>query len=166
LNTAFTESSIHLSPLNPEETGPYGSQPSTKLKQQLVTDNLNQLLEVLPPTIRTHLDRLESLDDLLEIILDLGRPAEARFPNSVLELGGHGVAFDDIDYVVNRVGTFGKDNRAGIERTLHRISAIRNRSGKVVGLTCRIGRAVYGTIDIIQDVVEGGKSILMLGRPG
>src|SRR5207237_8594195 len=106
------------------------------------------------------------LEELLEIVLDLGRPAEARYPERVIELGNHGVTFEDIDYVVSRVGTFGKDNRAGIERTLHRISAIRNRVGKIVGLTCRIGRAVYGTIDIIQDVVEGGRSILMLGRHG
>jgi stage III sporulation protein SpoIIIAA len=67
---------------------------------------------------------------------------------------------------VDHIGLFGDDNRAGIERTLHRISAIRNRSGKVVGLTCRIGRAVYGTIEIIADFVESGKSILIMGRPG
>jgi len=136
------------------------------VKQQRITDNLAQLLEVLPPAIRQHIETAEPLDDLLEIVLDLGRIPEARFPNRVIELGRQPVTNEDIEYVVCRVGTFGKDNRAGIERTLHRISAIRNRVGKIVGLTCRIGRAVYGTIDIIQDVVEGGKSILILGRPG
>jgi stage III sporulation protein SpoIIIAA len=134
--------------------------------QQRVTDNLSQLLEVLPPAIRQHLEREDSLEDLLEIVMDLGRIPEARFPERVVELGVEPIMADHIDFVVGRVGAFGKDNRAGIERTLHRISAIRNRQGRIVGLICRIGRAVYGTIDIIQDVVETGKSILLLGRPG
>jgi len=136
------------------------------VKQQQVTDNLDQLLNVLPPVIKEKLLQANSLDELLEIVLDLGRVAEARYPDRVVELGDRGITTDDIDYVVTRVGAFGKDNRAGIERTLHRISAIRNRVGKIVGLTCRIGRAVFGTIDIIQDVVESGSSILILGRPG
>jgi len=138
------------------------ARPPTGLKQQRITDNLDQLLEVLPPVIRRHLEQAGSLEDLLEIVLDLGRIPEARFPDSVLELGDVPVTELDIEHVTSRVGAFGKDNRAGIERTLHRISAIRNRVGKIVGLTCRIGRAVYGTIDIIQDVVESGKSILIL----
>jgi stage III sporulation protein SpoIIIAA len=136
------------------------------VKQHRITDNLNQLLEVLPPAIQRHLSEDDSREDLLEIVMDLGRIPEARYPSRVLELGDHPVSQEDLDYVVARVGAFGKDNRAGIERTLHRISAIRNRVGKIVGLTCRIGRAVFGTIDIIQDVVESGRSILMLGRPG
>ena len=139
---------------------------SLTIKQQRITDNLTQLLDVLPPALRAELDKQYNLDELLEIIIDLGRVPEARYPDSVAELGTDGITQSDIDFVVKRVGAFGKDNRAGIERTLHRISAIRNRTGKIVGLTCRIGRAVYGTIDIIQDVVESGKSILMLGRPG
>ncbi len=134
--------------------------------QQRITDNLSQLLEVLPPPLREALEREDSLEDLLEIVMDLGRIPEARFPERVVELGDAPVTAAELDFVVGRVGAFGKDNRAGIERTLHRISAIRNRQGRIVGLTCRIGRAVYGTIDIIQDVVESGKSILMLGRPG
>jgi stage III sporulation protein SpoIIIAA len=134
--------------------------------QQRITDNLTQLMDVLPPAVRADLNREESLDELLEIVLDLGRIPEARFPERVVELGAAAVTDEDLEYVVSRVGTFGKDNRAGIERTLHRISAIRNRLGRVIGLTCRIGRAVYGTIDIIQDVVQSGKSILLLGRPG
>ena len=134
--------------------------------QHRITDNLDQLIEVLPPALRLHIEREDHLEDLLEIVMDLGRIPEARFSERVLELGEAPISDEDLDYVVGRVGAFGKDNRAGIERTLHRISAIRNRQGRVIGLTCRIGRAVYGTIDIIQDVVESGKSILMLGRPG
>lgn len=135
-------------------------------KQHQVTDNLEQLLDALPGSLRTQIENGGSTDDLLEIVMDLGRIPEARYADSVLELGSDPITAEDIAYVIDHVGSFGKDNRAGIERTLHRISAIRNRQGKVVGLTCRIGRAVYGTIDIIQDVVESGKSILMLGRPG
>ena len=136
--------------------------------QLRVTDNLSQLLAVIPPEIRHALQQLENLDGLIEIVMDLGREAEARFPGGRVHWLREGaqVTQDDINYVVSRVGTFGKDNRAGIERTLHRISAIRNRAGAIIGLTCRIGRAVYGTIDIIRDVVESGKSILMLGKPG
>lgn len=135
-------------------------------KQLRVTDNLEQLLDVLPAAIRQRLEEQEDVEDLLEIVMDLGREPEARFPLRVLGLSDLGVKHDDLQYVVERVGEFGRDNRAGIERTLHRISAIRNRSGKIVGLTCRIGRAVYGTIDIIRDVIESGRSILLLGRPG
>ena len=136
--------------------------------QMRVTDNLAQLLDILPPALRAALEEDDISTGLIEIVMDLGRDAEARFADgrAVWLREGIAVTTEDIDYVTSRVGMFGKDNRAGIERTLHRISAIRNRQGKVVGLTCRIGRAVYGTIDIIRDVVESGKSILMLGRPG
>ena len=134
--------------------------------QQAVTDNLDQLLDALPPSLRESLRERDRLDDLLEIVLDLGRTPEARFPLDYITLGARPVTAEDLSYVTERVGEFGGDNRAGIERTLHRISAIRNRRGRIVGLTCRIGRAVYGTIDIIRDIVESGHSILMLGRPG
>ncbi len=142
------------------------AEPPLTALQQRVTDNLSQLLEALPPAIRAYFDKESRTDDLLEIVLDLGRLPEARYQDRAVELSEFPITNEDIEYVVGRVGSFGKDNRAGIERTLHRISAIRNRQGRVIGLTCRIGRAVYGTIDIIQDVVESGKSILMLGRPG
>ncbi len=136
--------------------------------QMRVTDNLEQLLDILPLDIRAAVEAGDVSTGLIEIIMDLGRDAEARFADGSVEWlrSGIPVTTDDIDYVTARVGAFGKDNRAGIERTLHRISGIRNRQGRVVGLTCRIGRAVYGTIDIMRDVVESGKSILMLGRPG
>lgn len=98
--------------------------------------------------------------------MDLGRLPEARYPGHEVVLSHDEVTEDDIEYVIEHIGDFGDDNRAGIERTLHRISCIRNRRGKIVGLTCRVGRAVYGTIRVIEDLVLGGKSILLLGRPG
>jgi stage III sporulation protein SpoIIIAA len=131
-----------------------------------ITDNLEQLLQVLPPDVRLALQGRPKDEELLEIVLDFGRLPEARFTSGSEDITNRAVDLNDLEYVTSRVGEFGKDNRAGIERTLHRISAIRNRTGRVVGLTCRIGRAVFGTIDIMRDVVESGKSILILGRPG
>ena len=98
--------------------------------------------------------------------MDLGRQPEARYPGREVVLAETEITAEDIDYVVARIEEFGDDNRAGIERTLHRISCIRNRRGKIVGLTCRVGRAVFGTIKVIEDLIKTGKSILMLGRPG
>lgn len=134
-----------------------------------VTDDLQDLLAVLPPHITerlTALEHREGLGELIEIVMDLGRPPEARFQNDERTLTDLDVSREDLRHVESRIGAFGDDNRAGIERTLHRISAIRNRSGEVVGLTCRIGRAVYGTIAIVADLVESGQSVLLLGRPG
>src|SRR5690625_1221211 len=133
---------------------------------EAIVDNLDQLLDVLPSSVQAALDGVDDLSSLLEIVLDLGRRPEARFSDTFMYLSEDNVSRDDLDYVVERVGAFGDDNRAGIEATLHRISAIRNRQGTVIGLTCRIGRAVHGTIDIIRDVIESGQSILLLGRPG
>ena len=131
-----------------------------------ITDDLDALLQTLPSHFQQPLHEREDRSELLEVILDLGRRAEARFLHEEVYLHHGEVSQEDIDFVVDRISTFGDDNRAGIERTLHRISAIRNRSGQVVGLTCRVGRAVFGTISIIRDLVESGKSILLLGRPG
>jgi len=129
-------------------------------------DDLDVLLAALPPEIVAAIHALAERTDLIEVVMDLGRRPEARFPDSEVTLLDREVDEADIAHVVDKIGSFGDDNRAGIERTLHRISAIRNRTGKIVGLTCRIGRAVYGTIDIIDDFVETGKSILIMGRPG
>ena len=134
--------------------------------ERILTDDLDVLLRVLPPRLQGALGATGETDPLLEVVLDLGRAPEARYPGRVRELSPEAVTREDLRHVLERVGSFGKDNRAGIERTLHRISAIRNRVGDVVGLTCRVGRAVYGTVDIIRDVIEGGRSILLLGRPG
>ena len=134
--------------------------------RQATTDDLDALLEALPVEIVERVRTFASRADLLEIVMDLGRRPEARFTHGEELLLEREVAESDIAYVIDHIGAFGDDNRAGIERTLHRISAIRNRAGKVVGLTCRIGRAVFGTIDIIRDIVDGGQSVLLLGRPG
>src|SRR4051812_14073949 len=120
----------------------------------------------MPPHLREALHRQSDLKNLIEVVMDLGRPPEARFPNRAVNLGDSSITREDLDYVTHRVGAFTLDNRAGIERTLHRISAIRNRRDNVVGLTCRVGRAVFGTVDILRDVIESGKSLLLLGRPG
>jgi stage III sporulation protein SpoIIIAA/NACalpha-BTF3-like transcription factor len=134
--------------------------------QKVITDDLGALLEVMPPQIRQQLYQQEDFKELLEVVLDLGRPPEARFLDREIILDPKEVSEEDIAYIISRISSFGEDNRAGIERTLHRISAIRNRKGRIVGLTCRVGRAVFGTIKIIEDLVETGKSILLLGRPG
>ena len=133
---------------------------------EMITDDLDQLLEVLPPHICDPLQAMLERRELLEVVMDLGREPEARLPGREVLLSTHSVREEDIEYVVQRIGVFGDDNRAGIERTLHRISAIRNREGRIVGITCRVGRAVYGTVAIIRDIVESGRSILMMGRPG
>ncbi|HLE59670.1 MAG TPA: R3H domain-containing nucleic acid-binding protein [Candidatus Limnocylindria bacterium] len=130
------------------------------------TDDLDALMAALPDEIVERLRSFAARTDLLEVVLDLGRRPEARFVHGEEELLSREVTEADIAHVIDHIGAFGDDNRAGIERTLHRISAIRNRAGKVVGLTCRIGRAVFGTIDIIRDIVEDGRSVLLLGRPG
>ena len=134
--------------------------------ERIITDDLDLLLNALPPHISDPLRRTEDNTGLLEVVMDLGRKPEARYPGRELVLSDREVSAEDVEYVVARIGEFGDDNRAGIERTLHRISCIRNRRGRVVGLTCRVGRAVYGTIRVIEDLVKTGKSMLMLGRPG
>ncbi len=131
-----------------------------------ITDDLELLLKVMPPHIREALHREAEIKNLIEVVMDLGRQPEARFPSRALYLSEQPIAREDLDYVIHRVGAFTQDNRAGIERTLHRISALRNRRDAIVGLTCRVGRAVYGTVDILRDVIESGKSLLLLGRPG
>ena len=139
--------------------------PETVVQRQ-ITDNIDALLDTLPPRIADPLRSMDDRDNLLEVVLDLGRVPEARFPGREIVVTSEEVTGADLDFVVSRIGEFGEDNRAGIERTLHRISCMRNRKGRIVGLTCRIGRAVYGTIAIIRDIIESGRSTLLLGRPG
>jgi stage III sporulation protein SpoIIIAA len=136
------------------------------MTQRRITDDLQALMEVLPPHISKSVLKEDESDNLLEVILDLGRVATARFIDREVVLSEDEVSHGDIEYVTGRIGDFDSDNRAGLERTLHRISAIRNRRSHIVGLTCRVGRAVYGTTDLIQDLIESGKSLLLLGRPG
>jgi len=131
-----------------------------------VVDNLEAFIEIFPAEIAAALGERKDIGDLLEVVLDLGRPPEARFPSEQVSLSDIEVTHDQIAHVVDHVGHFGDDNRAGIERTLHRISVLRNRAGEPVGLTCRVGRAVYGSVRLIEDLVRSGKSVLILGRPG
>lgn len=134
--------------------------------ERRITDNLEELKRVLPYHINAALDKYGNTDDLLEVVLDLGRVPTARYIDREVVLADDEVTREDLDAIINNIGDFDADNRAGMERTLHRISAIRNRRHTIVGLTCRVGRAVYGTIEIIQDLIESGQSILMLGPPG
>ncbi len=138
-----------------------------KLTQtKYITDDLAAMLGVFPEEIAKAVVQADHFDDLLEVVLDLGRIPTARFVSGEVKLLDRPVDQNDISCVVSRISEFDADNRAGMESTLHRISAIRNRRGSVVGLTCRVGRAVYGTINIIQDLIESGESTLILGKPG
>ncbi len=136
------------------------------MAQNKITDDLQALLGVLPSHITKAVIQEDDSDNLLEVILDLGRVPTARFTDREVILSQVEVTHEDIEFVTGKISEFDSDNRAGLERTLHRISAIRNRRGEIVGLTCRVGRAVYGTTDLIQDLIESGKGLLLLGRPG
>nr|UDP55546.1 hypothetical chloroplast RF45 [Schizostauron trachyderma]UDP55623.1 hypothetical chloroplast RF45 [Schizostauron trachyderma] len=129
-------------------------------------DDLEKLIENLPFFLQEHLNQHASKDQLIEIVLDLGRRPEARFINGTEYLSRKIISWQDIDYMTKRISKFSNENRAGIERTLHRISCIRNRQFLINGLTCRVGRAVFGTISVIRDLLESEKSILILGKPG
>jgi stage III sporulation protein SpoIIIAA len=144
---------------------PPGTTPSPGLSTVTIVDDLEALLAVLPPHIAGAVRSQPTNFELLEVVMDLGRRPEARYPGAEAALGRE-VSEDDIEYVVSRVGEFTADNRAGIARTLHRISCIRNRKGRIVGLTCRVGRAVFGTSRIIEDLVRDHRSVLLLGQPG
>jgi stage III sporulation protein SpoIIIAA len=132
----------------------------------LLADDLNQLLDILPKFISTPIKQHPKQEQLIEIVLDIGRRPEARFAKGSSYLSYRTIVWQDLDYILKRLGKFSGDNRAGIEKTLHRISSLRNRQGSVIGLTCRIGRALFGTVSIIRDLLENNKSILLLGRPG
>lgn len=136
------------------------------MTQHRITDDLDVLLDVLPTYLRHAVEKVNNSDKLIEIVIDLGRLPSARYVEEEITISDKEITRADIDHITERIGTFDTDNRAGMERTLHRISAIRNRRTAIVGLTCRVGRAVYGTVDIIQDIIESGKSVLILGRPG
>ena len=136
------------------------------MSTERITDDLQRLLALLPTAVQEVLASADRRDQLLEVVLDLGRIPEARYPGRSVELGGRCLERQDLLEMVSRIGQFGADNRAGIERTLHRISAIRNRRGDVIGLTCRVGRAVFGTVAIVRDLLDSGESLLLMGRPG
>jgi stage III sporulation protein SpoIIIAA len=131
-----------------------------------INNDLEKLIESLPFFLQEHLTRHPNKDKLIEIVLDLGRRPEARFVTGTEYLSKKIISWQDIDYMTKRIGKFSNENRAGIDRTLHRISCIRNRQFLINGLTCRVGRAVFGTISVIRDLLESEKSILILGKPG
>ena len=131
-----------------------------------INNDLEKLIENLPFFLQEHLNQHSSKNQLIEIVLDLGRRPEARFISGPEYLSQKIISWQDIDYMTKRISKFSNENRAGIERTLHRISCIRNRQFLINGLTCRVGRAVFGTISIVRDLLESEKSILILGKPG
>ena len=134
--------------------------------QDRIESEFDVLIAKLPPHVQELLRQREDIDQLLEVVLDLGRFPEARFLGENVYLNKQEVTQDEIQHTIDLIGQFGEDNRAGIERTLHRISAIRNRAGQIIGLTLRVGRAVYGTIRVIEDLILTGQSVLLLGKPG
>lgn len=132
----------------------------------LMDPELERLLGIFPSSLSRLVYAVPQLERLVEVVVDLGRLPEARFDDTSITLGEHVITHEDLTYITGHLSSFGRDNRAGIEQTLHRISAIRNRSGTIIGLTCRVGRSVTGTLAMITDVIRSGKSICLLGRPG
>ncbi|XVE80044.1 hypothetical protein DITRI_Ditri14bG0107400 [Diplodiscus trichospermus] len=127
---------------------------------------LGRLLALLPEEMRSKISEHEELRELIEVVMDLGRKPLARFPSGDFELSDCPITVQDIEHATSQVGDFAIDNRAGISRTLHRISAIRNRKGAIIGLTCRVGRAISGSADLLRDLVQDGASLLLIGPPG
>ena len=132
----------------------------------LPQEDLDILIDILPERVKNYLIKSEKKYDLVEVILDLGRLPEVRLSDSTELIAGDDITHIDIQYLISKISEFGDDNRAGIERTLHRISVIRNRKGTPVGITCRVGRAIEGTIKNIEDLVLSGENVLLLGKPG
>ncbi|MDJ0716550.1 MAG: single-stranded DNA-binding protein [Prochloraceae cyanobacterium] len=131
-----------------------------------MTDEFQKFCDILPKDLRRVLEQHSQRGNLIEVVMDLGRRPEARFSEQTEYLSQTPITRSHLNYCIQRVGSFSSDNRAGIEQTLHRISAIRNRFGEIIGLTCRVGRAVYGNVNLIGDLIARGQSILILGRPG
>ncbi len=138
---------------------------TNRKKNSPMVDDVHLLVATLPGELQAALRKLP-LEQLVEVVMDLGRLPEARFPDKVIRLSEKPVTHEDLSHVLALLGEFTGDNRAGIERTLHRISAIRNRKGSIIGLTLRVGRAIFGTIELLRDLIETGKNLLILGRPG
>ena len=131
-----------------------------------VDEDLDKLLETFPSFIKDHVNDHFYKDKIIEIVLDLGRRPEIRLTTGPEYLSQKIISWQDLEYTTKRISKFSNENRAGVERTLHRISCVRNRQFLITGLTCRIGRAVFGTISLARDLLESGQSILILGKPG
>lgn len=127
---------------------------------------LGRLLSLLPEEMRRRVSEHPEFSNLIEVVMDLGRKPLARFPSGDFILSDHPITLDDLQQATSQVGDFAVDNRAGISRTLHRISAIRNRKGAIIGLTCRVGRAISGSANSLRDLVKDGSSLLLIGPPG
>nr|YP_009392919.1 hypothetical protein [Caloglossa intermedia]ARW61481.1 hypothetical protein [Caloglossa intermedia] len=132
----------------------------------LIADDLDKLLEILPEFVRLPLEKHVNQKHLIEVVMDLGRKPEARFRGGPEYLSETLVSWNHLDFCIKKLGNFSSDNRSGIESTLHRISSIKNRNGSIVGLTCRVGRSIFGTISVVRDLLHCGKSLLLLGKPG
>ncbi len=128
-------------------------------------DEIELLIDILPPRLQAAVRDLDYRSDLIEIAMDLGRQPEAHGFKKLVVFEDIEVTHEEIEHVISRIGEFTDDNRAGIARTLHRISAMRNRQGSIIGLSLRVGRAVYGTVEMVRDIMESGNSVLLLGRP-
>jgi stage III sporulation protein SpoIIIAA len=125
-------------------------------------NDIDLLLAVLPPELRGDVEP----DRLLEIVADIGRPLEFRYPEGSTYITDVIVDEAFLKQSLSSVTQFGPDNRAGINGTLHRISKIVDRQSRPVGLTCRVGRPMLGTITIIEDLIAAGSNILIIGAPG
>jgi stage III sporulation protein AA len=128
---------------------------------------LQQLLDQLPERIARGVRAAARprSDQLYDIVLDLGRRPTARFDNGEVELAGGEVTADELAAVAQG-RRFSTDNRAGVDGALHRISRIVDRTGALTGVTIRVGRSITGRAEIIRDLVESGRSVLLLGEPG
>lgn len=140
--------------------------PSTSSSRDEVVSDLDLFLEIVPLRMRNELFMHQEIGKLIEVVMDLGRKPLARFPSGDWVISEQPVKLEDLRHAISKVGDFSDDNRSGIDSSLHRISAIRNRKMQIIGLTCRVGRAVSGSAEIIRDLVEGGGSILVIGPPG
>jgi len=130
--------------------------------------DLKRLLVILPPRIREALARATRPGgEIVELALDLGRPLVARFNAGHVIIDPLPFSQPELEAIVGQVGTFRRNNRAGIDGTLHRISLIRDRFRTPVGLTIRIGRHLTGVAEGIRDVLlEERQSLLLVGSPG
>lgn len=132
----------------------------------IIDADLTFLLQILPKSVKLYLENSNNLSNLIEVVLDLGRRPEGRFLNGSEYLSSNLISWQDLDFCSKQLGNFNNDNRAGIEGTLHRISCLKNRKGNIIGLTCRVGKTIFGNISIIRDLLESNQSILIIGKPG